>query len=193
MDINEIILEHIIAFIPVYLSLKGNCTLIYTKEGKSYDIDKTLNTVLNQLARYYLVDLKATRRYCANILSIKNLTPIPFNMDNIFAPIKVRKPLFKNDGSIGYVNIEYIDEIRKHRDITLIHLTNDITIECLSSLQTVNRHIKNGYIVKKFWKERQSSLQINERDFYEEYNQPATKGDIALLIKEILEIKEVIR
>lgn len=193
MQIDEIILEDIVAFIPVYLTLKGNCTLIYTDKGSSYNIEKALNTVLNRLAKYYLVDLKATKGYCANILSIKNLTPIPFNKDNIFVPIKVRKPLFKNDGAIGYINIEYIDKTRRHNAITSIYLNNGIIIESLSSLETVNRHIKNGHIVKKFWKEKQSNIHVKEKNFYEEYNQPATKGDIALLIKEILEIKQVIR
>ena len=108
MLLEEIILQEIMAFLPTYLTMKGNCTKFYTNQGESHEIDSTIRTVLNQLCKFYLIDLKATKKYYGDLLSIKNLVPIPFNKDNVFVPIKVRKPLCKNDGSFGYVNINYI-------------------------------------------------------------------------------------
>lgn len=193
MYLEDIVLRELMAFLPVYLAMKGNCTLLYTNCGGIYEIEKTIRTVLNQLSHFYLVDLKAAKKYYGDLLAIKNLVPIPFNKDNVFVPIKVRKPLFKNDGSLGYVNIRYIKKVSKLKDNTIIYLTNDNTIECLNSIETVNKHIKNGYIVEKLWEEKQSSTFVNEYNFYEEYNLPATKGDIALLREEILKIKENIK
>lgn len=117
------------------------------------------------------------------------MTPIPFNRENVFIPIKVRKPLYKNDGSFGYVNLRYIKKTFKKEDKTIIQLTRGKAIESLSSIDTVNKHIKNGHIVRRIFNEKQNITTINERDLYEDYDKPATKKDIALLINEILKIK----
>lgn len=193
MDIEKIVLEELMAFLPIYLALKGNCTLLYTNQGGIMEVDKSIRTTLNNLSKFYLIDLKATKQYYGDLLSTKNRVPIPFNNDNIFVPIKVRKPLCKNDGALGYVNIKYIKKVSKSKDNTIIHLDKGFTIECLNSTGTVNKHIKNGYIVKKLCEEKHSSVTISEYDFYNEYDKPATKGDIALLRKEILKIKETMR
>ena len=191
MKTNGIALEDIVAIVPKYIDLRGNCTIAYDQEGQPYEIYRTVSTVLNWLAEYYLVDLRAARGFSANILAIRNLPPIPFNMENVFVPVKVRKPLFRNDGSFGYVNIEYVEDIVEE-DATYINLNNGVSIRCLCSLPTVSRHIRNGHIIKKFWEGR-SPVQTEETDLYGEYNQPATKWDIALLREEILKMKEAIK
>ena len=193
MYLEEIISQELMAFLPVYLGMKGNCTLLYTYCGGIHEIEKTIRTVLNQLSKFYLVDLKAAKKHYGNLLGIKNLVPISFNKDNIFVPIKVRKPLFKNDGSFGYVNIKYIKKVDKSQGSTVIYLTDNNSIECLNAIETVNKHIKDAHIVEKLCDERQHSILVNEYSFYEEYNLPATKGDIALLREEILKIKETIK
>ena len=58
MDLEKIIYEELMAFLPVYLTLKGNCTLLFTNSGEAYEIEKTIKTVLNQLCKFYLIDLK---------------------------------------------------------------------------------------------------------------------------------------
>ena len=114
-------------------------------------------------------------------------------MRTIFIPLKVRKPLCKNDGSIGYVNIDYIEKLSVSNGKTIVHFKNKTTIDSLNSIETVNKHIKNGHIVKKLYIERYSSNFCREYDFYTEYNKPATKGDIAFIMHEIMEIKENIK
>ncbi|HHV38406.1 MAG TPA: hypothetical protein GXX70_02795 [Tepidimicrobium sp.] len=197
MEVKGDALREIVALVPSYVELKGNCTTIYTKEGDSYDVYKTLNTVLKWLANYYLTDLKAVRKYCYEILALKVLVPIPFNNGNVFIPIRVRRPLFKHDGSIGYVDLEYIDkteEIEEEDDkkVTDMHLKNGITIRCLNSKETVDKHIRNGYIMQKFWSDR-AAPRVDKKNFYKEYDKPATKGDIALLMKEIIRLRELLR
>ena len=189
MELEDIILEELMAFLPVYLSMKGNCTLLYTNRGGQYELESTIRTILNQLSQYYLIDLRAIRKHYSNILNIKNLVPIPFNEENIFVPIKVRKPLCKNDGSFGYVNIKYIKKVSIKKGKALIYLKNDDIIECLSSVETVNKHIKNGKIVKKLYQQNQRGNIVKEYDLYKEYDKPATKADIALLINEILKMR----
>ncbi len=193
MELETILYEELMAFLPAYLALKGNCTVLYTNSGGIHEIERTTRTVLDQLSRYYLMDLQAIKKYYGDILGLKNLVPIPFNKDNVFVPIKIRKPICKNDGSMGYVSIQYIKKITKSNGKTLIYLTNDRIIESLSSIETVNRHIKNGHIVKKLYEERHTTYTVNDYDIYEEYDKPATKGDIAIVINEILKIKDTIK
>lgn len=189
MDMEKIFSEGIRAFIPVYLDMKGNCTLLLTGLGKEYEMERTVKTILNLISQFYLVDLKATKKYYGNLLNVKNLIPIPFNVDDVFIPVKVRKPVCKNDGSFGYVNINYIDRVYRKENKTLIQLTDGYIIESLSSIDTVNKHVKNGHIVKRLVKEREHITVIRESSLLNEYEKPATKQDIALLINEILKIQ----
>lgn len=186
----KIIYEELIAFLPVYVQLKGNCTSIYTIGGGNYYVEKSLRTFLKQLTEYYLVDLKAVRKYYGELLAIRNLVPIPLNHENVFIPLKVRKPICKNDGSIGYINIKYIERVTESSGKTIVYLKDKTTIESLNSLNTVNKHIKNGHIVKRLYNEKNNINIVNEYNFYTEYNKPATKGDIALIMQEIAKIRE---
>lgn len=189
MDLEKIILEELMAFIPIYMALKGNCTQLYTKQGGIYHVERSINTVLNLLCQYYLMDLKATRKYYGDLLSMKNLVPIPFTEEDVFIPTKVRKPLCRNDGATGFINIKYIKKVVESQGEVFIEFVDGQKISSLSSLNTVNKHIKNGHIVKRFYREKQNNLVLKEYDFYDEYNKPATKGDIALLRQEILKLK----
>lgn len=191
MKFEKIIPEGIMAILPVYIPMKGNCSQILTYKGQTYEIDKTIRTTLSKLSKIYLVDLKAARKYYGNILNIKNLIPIPFDRENIFIPIKVRRPVCRNDGSIGYVNIKYIDKVYKKEERAIIRLKDEKNIECLYSIDTVNKHIKNGYIIKRL--ARPQTMEKEAGYLPGEYNKPATKGDIALLISEILRIRESIK
>jgi len=185
MDIEKIISEGIIAFVPVYVSMQGNCSMLITLQGGSYYVDRTIRTILKQMTKYFLVDLNHIKSYYGNFLNVKNLTPIPFDKDNIFIPVKVRRPIAKNDGSIGYINIAYIKKVSQINGKTKILLTNRYAIDCLNSMETVNKHIKNGNIVKRLMEERNY--------LYEEYNRPATKADVVMIINELLKIKETIK
>lgn len=191
MDVKKYVSEELMAFIPIYLTDKGDCTLLYTSEGGKTYIDKGLRTVLRSLAKYFLADLKEIRKYYGELLNTKNLVPMPFNECNIFVPMKARKPLGKNDVATGYININSIDRIEAQGKNTLIYLMNDHEITCLSSLGTVNKHIQNGRIVKKLIENAQEhAYAVRENvTFYEELDKPATKEDIAMLRKEILDIR----
>lgn len=183
MELEKIILQEIMAIMPKYISDKGNCSYIITLNGGSYEINKTMKTLLSQLCKYYLVDLKATKRYYGKLLNIKNLSPIPLNKENIFIPLKIRKPLFKNDGSIGYVNIKHIEKVSVDNDKSIIELINNKKIECLNSIDTVKKHINNGNIVKKLYEGKEKSLYINENYITTEYDQLASKGKVIIIIR----------
>jgi len=192
MELEKIISQGIMAILPVYIPMKGNCSCILTFEGERHEFDKRVNTMLMRLSRFYFIDLKSIKRYYGNLLNVKNLIPVPLDGENIFIPLKVRKPILRNDGSIGYVNIKYIERVTEGKDKTIIHLRGNHIVECLNSMDTVNKHIKNGSIIKRLLKN--STRHIKAYDSYMgEYDRPATKGDVALIISEILRIRESIK
>jgi len=193
MELEKIISQGIMAILPVYIPMKGNCSYILTFEGGKHEYDKKVNTMLIRLSRFYFIDLKSIKRYYGNLLNVKNLIPIPLDRENIFIPLKVRKPILKNDGSIGYVNIKYIDKITEGKDNTIIHLKGNQVVECLNSIDTVNKHIKNGDIIKRLFKDNLRYLKAYDSSIIGEYDKPATKGDVALIINEILRIRESIK
>lgn len=193
MELEKIISQGIMAILPVYIPMKGNCSYILTFKGEKHEFDKRANTMLIRLSRYYFIDLKSIKRYYGNLLNVKNLIPIPLDGENIFIPLKVRKPILRNDGSIGYVNIKYIERITEGKDNTIVHLKGNHVVECLNSIDTVNKHIKNGYIIKRLFKGSSRHMKIYENSIIGEYDRPATKGDVALIISEILRIRESIK
>lgn len=185
MKIEEIVKKNILAIIPVYLKDKGNCTNIITSEN-SLLIKKTINTVLKLLANYFFIDLNASKNYCKKVIGIVNNSPIVFNDENIFVPIKVRKPISRNDGAFGYFNIDCI-KIEEYKDDIYINLDNKYKIKANQKFKTVIKHVNDGKILKEVYSERK--LKINLSKNYMEFDKPATKADILILRNELLDIK----
>ncbi len=70
------------------------------------------------------MDLQAARKYYGDLLSMKNLIPIPFTEEDVFIPTKVRKPLYRNDGATGFINIRYIEKVVEYNEQVIIKLVN---------------------------------------------------------------------
>ncbi|EOC99400.1 hypothetical protein [Caldisalinibacter kiritimatiensis] len=188
--VEKIVTNKIIAVVPLYIDMKGNSTKITTKESGDVFIYKTIHTVLKLLGKYFMIDLSASRKYYGEVIGASNIIPIPFDSENIFIPVKVRKPLSKNDGSFGYVNLKYIKDIEERKDGVYIVMKGNNEIKSLQRFKTVQKHINDGKIVKRIYDKRSNILVMdNSSSFYSQYHQPATKGDIALLRDELLAIK----
>lgn len=191
MEMEKYIGEGLMAFVPVYLDMRGNSTILYTSSSGEIEVYKSTRTFLNRLGKYFLLDLKESNKYYGELLGSNNGVPIPFNKDNIFIPIKVRKPISKNDGSLGYVNIKYIEKVGEEDGQGIVYLKSNIKIKSLNTMKTIEKHIKQGYIVEKFYEEKHGIIYETD-DFYSQSDKPATKGDIALLRQEILSIRETL-
>ncbi|TJX12881.1 hypothetical protein E9840_11625 [Tissierella creatinini] len=157
----ERVLENkLIAVIPKYIPDQGNCTIIYTEKSEPLILENTITTVMKRIGRHYMVDLDAMKARNGKLINISYPVPISLD-DDVFIPIKVRKPFGKNDKSFGYVNLEYIDSIKTDNSFTIIHLRNQLEIKCLFKKATLNKHISNGTIIKRFYEEKIKSLKIS--------------------------------
>lgn len=189
--INNIMDRGLCCLRPKYEGHYGNVTEIITGDGEKCIIYKTLKTILRIICRYYGLDLKTIRTKYGSIVNQKNIVPLPLSHDLVLLPFKMRKPIFIKDGSYGYVNIFYIEDIYEEGNSTKIRLSSGQKITCLNTLKTANDHLNKGKVIinDNAFKTRYNVSPRNYY-FYEEFDSPATKGDIAILQKEIVEIKE---
>lgn len=185
-DLEKILRGNLIAIIPVYMENEGNCTKIVFEKFQDMYIHNRTSTVLKLIADYYTVDLRSIRREYGKGIESKNMVPIPLNKKDILIQIKTRIPISKNDGSIGYFNLRYIDKIIENDEKIYIQTTNNRNIEVLNKKRTIIKHINQGKLVMQIYNERIDSY-IKEEPF--NYKTPATKEDIALVIREIADIK----
>lgn len=189
-QLEKLINDEIMAIIPLYMRDKGNSTKIITKTSKDTYIYKRLLTVLKLIASYYMVDLYATRKYCGNLIGVSNIVPIIFNTENIFVPIKTRKPISRNDGSFAYFNSRFINNIETENSDVYIVLEDNVRIKSLQSSKTTQKHINDGKIINKIYKDRTKDvIRESESYYYSESTKPATKADIAVIMNEIMDIK----
>lgn len=145
--------NRLIAVIPKYIANQGNCTIIYTEEEKPLILENTITTVMKRIGRHHMVDLDAMKERNGKLINASYPVPINLN-DDVFIPIKVRKPFGKNDKSFGYVNLEYIENTKQENNYTLILLINNTEIKCLFRKETLNKHISNGNIIKRYYEEQ---------------------------------------
>lgn len=188
-NIEELVSSEIIAILPLYVDMKGNSTKVITKKQNEIYIYKSIRAFITLLAKYFMIDLNSSRQYYGKVIGCTNIVPLPFNKDNVFVPLKVRKPISKNDGSFGYFNIRFLNDVVKKSSKVYVSLENELSIEILQGVDSAKRNIRNANIVKQSYYERTGVTAMEDQGFYGEFNKPATKGDIAALRNELLDIK----
>ena len=162
VSMEDIIKSGLMAFIPQYVDNKGNCTLMFSKEDRPFVLEKNIRTVIRLLCKHYMIDLKESKKRYSHLVSSPNMVPIPLGKKDIFIPLKTRKPMYKNDGAMGYINIRYIEKIKEGKDSTTIQLINGTNIECLCNKTTVHNHLRNGEIVSRLFEDRTMKVAENE-------------------------------
>lgn len=162
----KILDDIIVAFVPHYVKDKGNCTLVYTIGSGPIVIEKNIKTFIKNLCKHYMIDLAETRKRYKKMILYPNMLPIPLSKNDIYIPFKTRIPLAKNDGALGYINMNYIKKISEGKGTTSIQIEGGICLEVLSTVDTVNRHMKDGTIVRNCFIERTSTSVAEDNIVY---------------------------
>lgn len=172
--------EELMAIVPQYIEERGNCTVLYTKGSQPVVINKSIKTVIRLIGKHYMIDLNESRKRYSSLMSSSILVPIALSKKDVFVPFKTRVPMYKNDGAFAYINMNYIQKVRKSKNsTTVIHLVNGTTIECISCLTTVDNHMRNGNIMSRCYEER--SMQVSEDG--EKYMNSITTEFFRMLLK----------
>lgn len=193
-EIEEIIEKGISCLMPVYQTGVGNATKLIIDDGTVMIDQRTVKTILSIIAKHYTIHIQACRAKYGKLIHQRLSVPILIHNRLLLIPFKMRKPKFQKDGAHGYINLYAIEEIKEANQYTIIRLKNGIEVTCLHRMRTALQHINKAKIVEReAYKHERYDEEYRFHEFYIQYNSPATKGDIARLQKEILELREVLK
>lgn len=128
---------------PDYRSGVGNVCKMIFKSGKGWEsiLEKTC---IIRWAKHYRVDLMALKDDTEFYLHRRKYIPLVLSEDCTLIPIKVRHPIFKDDGAYGYVReecIAYVDENGHH---AVIHLITGEPVELLMTMKRFEDYERDG-------------------------------------------------
>jgi len=170
----------LIYILPFYLEGVGDVCKVKDEKGERIVYIK-LSNMLKNIFKERMLDFKEVRRKCRKVLNQKNIIPLILNEKEILFPIKIRKPRTSRDEVYGYINFHFIDKIEEGE----ILLKDGQKIFFIESYRSV---IKRTKLVKTLEKEFCDKIKLDKFDF----NAPATKGDIAFILNEILYLKKLL-
>ena len=111
--------ENIVAVEPIYEKGFGDATKIYLENGETIIDKRKINTVLKEIAKTELIDMKQVHELIKKYSSLKKSLPHVFDKNHIYIGIKTRKPICKNDGTLAFVNLNKIKEYPRNNIIIL--------------------------------------------------------------------------
>jgi hypothetical protein len=176
-------------YIPCYDN--GNAVKAVLKDGSMIVIGKSIKSVIKNIQRKNNIDIGLIKKNFGEYIGRKNIIPIPIDIENILIPVKVRKAVAVNDGSFAYVNLTSIENVLGDKKASIV-LSCGKTLDVLESSRTVLTRIEMGRIVRDKFASvilGENSIKDAFQEVAVEYNKPATRGDIALIARELMLIK----
>ena len=196
MDENFFKKHEVLAFLPEYLKDIGEGTRIIASKGKDHLVPISLRTFKINICKYYSIDYESIRKRFGKIIGSVNCIPLPINTSKVFVQLKVRKPKLKGDTTMGYIELSSIRSLKRDgNEATDIILKNGKVVKVLYKPSTINKHIKNGRLILECYRKERGYRSYPEtlEKLYTTLEKPATKGDIAILVKEIATIKNSLK
>ncbi len=180
----EWIKDDLLAIIPTYDGENGNCTYIETMDGR-IKVRKTIKTVIKQFCGYHQLDLKESNKYYRDLLPIKVNLPIPLTPELVYVQLKLREPIGKDDGAMGYVKLKAIEKVIKKNGDVFIRLKNRTELQTFCTFETVDRQLHYGELVRELIGKKESKIVKESLEYYNQQDGPAMKSDIARLYMKI--------
>lgn len=175
--------------LPVYDERGANISLIIFDGSPSVYEYHRVKTVIKRLAQLFYKDITLIKREAREISRQRTGNALPISYNIVLVPFKVRKPIGRDDGSFGYIFSSNITKVSATDSNTYLYLKDGQIIPILDSAETARRRIiMANYITDKMLNNCRGRYNPNpilneERDIY---NEPATKGDICLLLSKFL-------
>lgn len=110
----EGIWQNINCLVPVYNEEGGNVTQVHLDDGRVLTDSRKICTVVKNLARVFTVDVETARVKYSKLVDRKISVPVPLHQDLVLVPVKMRKPIAREDGAWGYVVLSKIVCYNKH-------------------------------------------------------------------------------
>lgn len=180
------------AIIPCYDN--GNAVKTIRLDGKSEIVHKNIKAFMRALEMESNIDIKSLKRNYLRSLNRRNLIPIPLGIEVVMIPLRVRKHVTPGDGTMAYINLVQIKDMVGERDV-MIWLECGENICTLETRRTIRRRMNMAYCIKEKYCStvlNTSSIKNALIDLEIANKSPATKGDIAILIKEIKDFRNAV-
>lgn len=185
------------AFIPEYSAGIGESTRVLLAKGKDRLMPISVKTLKTNLCKYYSIDYKSSRKKYGKTIGCVNCVPLPVTIDKVFIQLKVREPRFKGDIAMGYIDLNCIKTCNSKKDkkASDLVLKDGRKLGVLYSVPTIKKHMKNGKIIMEHYKRERGYIVYPEslESFYSGFEKPATKADIAILVREIATLKNTLK
>ncbi len=187
-EIKEWINRGMWGLVPIYGKDGGNCTKIIFENRPPVIIERRIHTILVKFAAIFQKDIRLIREQAREITGQRSMNPLPINADIILVPFKMRKPVGKDDGALGYFFSSAIENILEGANGARVILKDGQDFDVLDTFVTAKHHMGYAhqiyYHLHKHDMSGASSYNIC-RECAGIYDQPATKGDIANLSRNI--------
>jgi|GEM_PF-6108540 len=135
--------HELVAAIPQY-GVLGNVCLLWFPEAERV-VGLRAVTVMEHLFYDSLVNLQASMEYYGNLLNLRRNVPLVLDEDRIFLPVKVRKPLFKNDGAYGFVRLDMVASVKDYE----LCLWDGRKISSLMKAPMLREIVSRGVLLEK--------------------------------------------
>jgi hypothetical protein len=169
--------------IPKYVEGLGNCTKLKDVTGEQV-LNKTVKSVLKSICNEKMIDLRIAKRRAEKILGQSNLIPIYLNNNEIYIPVRIRRPRVIRDGGYGYINFCTIEKIMDK----YIVLKDNSILDYIESKRCLMKRYKMAGVLIESLGERDAVGPSMEKQM----KGPATKEDILFLLNEIGKLKRAI-
>ena len=191
-DINSWINKGIYGLVPIYHKDGGNYTKLIFESDPPILVEKRVQTVVVRFAAFFQKDIRLIRQQAREITGQRSINPLPITLDIILVPFKMRKPIGKDDGAVGYILSNAIEKVVQARDEVRVLLKNGQYCSVLDTYLTAQHHIGYAHQIYYHLLQESSTGNFNTyglcRECAQVYNHPITKGDVVALSRNIEEL-----
>lgn len=174
--------------IPIYDKYGRNATLVILANNSPIEDLRRLDTVLKGLAHLYQKDLELIKKQARDITGQRTMNPLPLSPIGILVPFRMRKPIGRNDGAVGYFFDNAIEEIVEEGGQVKVVLKDGQTFPVMDSISAARHRIRCACQVREYFNSYEIGLEKPygfSMEWEQFYNQPATRGDIAMILRDL--------
>ena len=174
--------------IPIYDKDGRNGTLIILENQSPIEDQRRLDTILAGLANLFQKSLDLIKKQARDITGQRTMNPLSFSPIGILVPFRMRKPIGRNDGAVGYFFYHAIEQIEEKEGQVLVMLKDGQSFSVMDSIAAARHRIRCACQIRDHLSFREMEFEgVYGRgmDWGYFYNQPATRADIAMILRDI--------
>lgn len=191
-EVRDWINRGIYGMIPIYHKDGGNFTKLIFHHNPSMIVEKKICTVIKRFAEFFQKDISLTKQLAKDITGQRNMNPLPISPNIILVPFRMRKPIGKDDGAMGYIFNSFIEDTEETMGEVRITLRDGKSIKIEESLSTARHRLACAHQIYYHLVRHDTGSEFSPNlglvpisTFNVSFDQPATKRDLAIISENI--------